>query len=564
VRELLWSACPLGGGVCGSTYVENPGHQMRGPVEALSRNAVEDFSFGAEDCRRSLDPAPEGENRYVTQCLRHLSIPAVTLPELLSDADPATMVKPECSIRHAVYHPFKLWDHYMGCLAEAGYILPGPVGERDRWTLEKRSEGPSMFCWALVLPRGEEPALLLRQLREGVGIFSCDAHLSVSNASLKIAFGSAANRLKTAVIEAYLFTPLGGKYFTALNSPVFIKAWHAVFQDGQYRNYDWTLKLDADAVFVPDRVRTLLGDHCSGGRGDCRAKYLANFGGDVHGPVEALSGQAMERYASGEARCRDQVDYSDKGEDWYLALCMDLLDIPGEEEPRLLSDWHLDQGFPSPCDTLHATFHPFKTWDYYSRCLCESGFATDSCHRMLEPTTTTTTVTSTFTTTTVTSTTRTSVTSTATTSTATTRTTLSSASIPPTTTSTTTRHHDAVIVFDGARGRARRDHVGPSGPPRGGLRGWVPSGLRGASALPLEVVGAGLLVGAGIAGLAALISRKIRARRIEAVLAEPLPTSPSQCTDNGTTRLAVGTEQLSQSEHLLRTGNREVVGQPSR
>merc|ERR1712050_462936 len=97
-----------------------------------------------------------------------------------------------------------------------------------------------------------------------------------------------------------------------------------------------------------------------GGEGtDCGPRYLANFGHDLHGPVEVLSRKAMEIYSKGARRCATEVDYSDKGEDWYLGLCLDLLEIPAEEEPRLLSDWHTEF---NACDTIHAVFHPFKTW----------------------------------------------------------------------------------------------------------------------------------------------------------------------------------------------------------
>jgi len=417
-----------------------------------------------------------------------------------------------------------------------------------------------MFCWALVLPRGVEPELLLRQSREGVGIFSCDAHLAISNTSLTVAFGAAAAGLKTAIIDTSLFTPLGGKYYTALNSPVFIKAWHAVFQDGRYRSYDWTLKLDADTVFLPGKVRTLLGRHCSDGADGCRAKYLTNFGGDIHGPVEALSRRAMELYDEKEAQCTTQVDYSDKGEDWYLGLCMELLGIPGEEEPSLLSDWHLDRGFPSACDTVHATFHPFKNWDYYFRCLCESGFGTPACDRMMAPTTT---MTSTYTSTTVSTSTRTTVTlitSTATTTTVETTKTRTTTSRRTTTSTTAAPHRDSVIVFDG-RGDAQHSGGGaPPGPASGNLH-WLPSAFWSSGAnFAAVVAAAGLLVGAGIGVTVAVVSRKFRARRVDAIMASPVPTSPSRNAASSASRGAVPTaEPSSSTELLLRTASAEAA-----
>merc|ERR1719281_643386 len=105
----------------------------------------------------------------------------------------------------------------------------------------------------------------------------------------------------------------------------------------------------------------------------------------------------MEAYAKGADHCATQVDYSDKGEDWYLGLCMALLHVPGEEEPSLLSDWHDDAvregSTATPCDTLHAAFHPYKLWDDHMECLCQSGYDTPNCRTLLLATTTVTSTT---------------------------------------------------------------------------------------------------------------------------------------------------------------------------
>merc|ERR1712232_531179 len=140
--------------------------------------------------------------------------------------------------------------------------------------------------------------------------------------------------------------------------------------------------MDADAVFIPGRVRALLARHCKDSS-TCKPKYLSNFGHDLHGPVEIISLNGMKVYSKGAEKCAAEVDYSDKGEDWYLGLCLDLLEIDGEEDPTLLSDWHGTYHIDTPCDTVHAVFHPFKAWNYYSACLCQSGLHTETCSQMM-------------------------------------------------------------------------------------------------------------------------------------------------------------------------------------
>lgn len=50
----------------------------------------------------------------------------------------------------------------------------------------------------------------------------------------------------------------GGKWGTALNTGVFNRLWTEVITLGRYRKFDWTVKVDPDAVFFPSRLRMLL------------------------------------------------------------------------------------------------------------------------------------------------------------------------------------------------------------------------------------------------------------------------------------------------------------------
>jgi len=549
--------------------VENSGRFLRGPVEALSRAAVERYAAGADQCIKGLDYSDKGEDQYLSLCMHLLKVPAVRLPEMLSDLDFNSMSSPECNSRHAVFHPFKLWDDYMGCMAQSGYILTAPATARDRWTLASGPRSPSIFCWALVQSFGPELSLLQQEQKAGVGIFSCDDHLVISNVSLTDAFGGADAAPRLATINVNMFTPRGGKYMTALNSPVFIKAWHAVFDDGHFRNHEWTMKLDADAVFVSNRVRLLLQRHCSDS--ECRPKYLLNFGGDVHGPIEVLSRKAMEFYAQGEQRCVKEVDYSDKGEDWYLGLCMELLNIPGEEEPSLLSDWHTDLGEPSACDTLHATFHPFKTWDYYNKCLCQTGYLTPACSRMMMPTTTSTSTTSTVTSTTWTTTSTTATSTTTITTTSTTRTTLppnttTVTAAPTTTTTTTTEHRKQILIVgsQGHKGSRATDHdlrghgTGHGMQPE--LPGWPALALENSSGPQLAAaIGVlGVVLGVAIGLLVAWGYRKIRARRLEALVPEAVPTSMSEPSEVRLMETGMSLESGTSTDHLLRAEPKET------
>ncbi|CAK0892181.1 unnamed protein product [Prorocentrum cordatum] len=188
-------------------------------------------------------------------------------------------------------------------------------------------------------------------------------------------FGALSDRISSAVLEADLDVPVAGRYKTALNGDLFLKAWHLVFRDGRYRSHDWTIKVDSDAVIVPVRLRQLLRRHCRVEA--CAPKLLANFGRDLHGAVEALSRGAVDLYAEGVGRCVVEIGCSDKGEDWFLSLCLDLIGVRMESEPGLLSGRHDDHR--SDCDAVHAAFQPFRTWAEHRRCLCQTGFDSPVC-----------------------------------------------------------------------------------------------------------------------------------------------------------------------------------------
>merc|ERR1712050_409813 len=107
-----------------------------------------------------------------------------------------------------------------------------------------------------------------------------------------------------------------------LNAPVFVKAWDLVVRDGRYKKFDWTLKLDVDALIVAPRARTLLHEHANPGA----KMYVQDVGKDamgnrLHGAVEAVSKAGVEAYQKGAAECDKDIGSTGKGEDLYLNFC---------------------------------------------------------------------------------------------------------------------------------------------------------------------------------------------------------------------------------------------------
>eukprot|EP00413_Alexandrium_margalefii_P047694 CAMPEP_0204597770 /NCGR_PEP_ID=MMETSP0661-20131031/53976_1 /ASSEMBLY_ACC=CAM_ASM_000606 /TAXON_ID=109239 /ORGANISM="Alexandrium margalefi, Strain AMGDE01CS-322" /LENGTH=475 /DNA_ID=CAMNT_0051608469 /DNA_START=34 /DNA_END=1461 /DNA_ORIENTATION=+ len=264
------------------------------------------------------------------------------------------------------------------------------LGSEAEWPAAPAVGGPAhprMFCFAVVSPGTYEPELVALQYQQGSGIFGCDDYTIVSNVSAAVLFKDphASGRIRVSVVEANLWAQLkrgppgwdpsspnpGRPAKHLVNAPIFVKVWDTIFSDGMFMDYDWTLKLDADTFIVPARLRTLLGFVT---QLPSSPLYLQNtdadmYGNFLHGPVEALSKAAMEVYRTGAERCKKEVDYSDKGEDWYLGLCLQHLGVQGSKELRLLNDAYMWGSHHAECDAPFAAFHPFKSAEAWDRCL---------------------------------------------------------------------------------------------------------------------------------------------------------------------------------------------------
>eukprot|EP00930_Biecheleria_cincta_P001055 TRINITY_DN102220_c0_g1_i1.p1 TRINITY_DN102220_c0_g1~~TRINITY_DN102220_c0_g1_i1.p1 ORF type:complete len:765 (+),score=95.18 TRINITY_DN102220_c0_g1_i1:119-2413(+) len=425
---------------CDSIYLSNDGPNLHGPIEALTRGAVQTLGEQALDsCKMKMlrNWTNSGEDGYLQACLDSANVKGVQEPNLLLDFD-LHGISQVCDTIHGAFSRLPDWGGYMSCLGQASYSAPPDMDELPAemaWTTDILQKAgyvkPTFLCWTLVQPGGAEPGLVDFQRQRGLGVFACDDWIVISNESARSVLGGQAWNTKITTINGSIkmprsFASVGGSLVTVLASAkVFVKAWQAVFNDGRYRRYDWTLKVDPDLVIVPERLRTVLESHCPAIDGGCGKKILRNFGGDLRGPVEALSRDAVERLAGGIAECAASLDMSSETEFDLLTDCTGTLGIESDSDTTLLSDNHI--GEPRPCDTVHATFHPFKDAANYDNCCKQSGY-----YYIEAPATSTETFTTTRTTTT-----RTSSTMTATSSTTLTRTISSSTHSTKTSTSRT-------------------------------------------------------------------------------------------------------------------------------
>jgi len=223
----------------------------------------------------------------------------------------------------------------------------------------KITKAMSLFCFSLMLPWGYEPGLLHSQFVANRSIFSCEEFAVYSNVSTN------ASGVMTRVIPINLHCKIGGQYHTALNTPIFLAVWKKVVDDGTFRFHAWTVKADPDAVFMPMRLRALVGSEDRAQEGNGMILNNCKFG--LHGPLEVVSRRALEVYAEGSDRCKHPPQ-----EDVYLQACMQTLGVREVDQFKLLAEDHCKSKDWDKCQSRHVAFHPFKTVSNYRRCLANA------------------------------------------------------------------------------------------------------------------------------------------------------------------------------------------------
>jgi len=208
--------------------------------------------------------------------------------------------------------------------------------------------GTSFFCFMAILPKSNEEALMAVAKKNNAGIFACNA------SAVFHSWKSGSGAWDTGAA-------------TLINTAVFLKVMDWVKADGRYLQYDWSIKVDADCVFVPSRLR----QHIWGLRPPPdTAMYLKNNGqgkmgnGGFLGAIEVFSKKAMEMYFDNADDCAKYLG-TNSGEDGFFKGCMDAIGAGFMLDAQMFEP-NFD---PSKCTIAsHAAFHPIKYASHWQRC----------------------------------------------------------------------------------------------------------------------------------------------------------------------------------------------------
>merc|ERR1712060_779930 len=193
----------------------------------------------------------------------------------------------------------------------------------------------TLFCWAFYTEntgstkKSYELDLLRTQLFLGASIFGCESYRVYSDVETWLS-PDKVSTVKVNDANGDFHFAKRKKTGSWINSNIFIAAWKAIKDEGVWASKDWTVKVDADAVFLPTRLRQYLGkvEVTENGIYLENCKYVS-YG--FFGSLEVLSHGAASTYMANLDDCKTSLNYLGReklygnepwGEDLFAQRCM--------------------------------------------------------------------------------------------------------------------------------------------------------------------------------------------------------------------------------------------------
>jgi len=201
----------------------------------------------------------------------------------------------------------------------------------------------TLFCWMVVRLEGYEFGLANAQLQRKAGIFACDDYVLVSTKDLGIR-GVRTLQISTTMVGGGGFSSAG----TTPTAPIFIEAWNQIWSHGRWKDHDWVIKADPDAVLIPERLllKLLPGEQPENpypapyapeptrGQFVTNCDKMAAWGqkwGDgwpmMYGALEIISRDALEVYFLHQEACQGALPWQGMGEDAFMGKCLRQLKV---------------------------------------------------------------------------------------------------------------------------------------------------------------------------------------------------------------------------------------------
>lgn len=257
------------------------------------------------------------------------------------------------------YKKNQFWATCMRSCEES--VHPGD-SDNESWSCEtvgSRSAGlatkgsPALYCWSVISVQGYEKDLYEAVHEKGASIFACDGHAMLTADTTTEIGGETTTKFNGAPV----ISSVDG---TAGNTQLFVNAWNKVIELGKWEDYAFIVKVDPDAVFIPEKLRWHLGSHVF------ETMYVINCQAwnMIYGSLEIFSYHAIRAWKDGHEGCNAPPDF---GEDKYMTQCMDHLGVTRVDDFGVVGDMLC--GSFTDCRSLPAAaFHPFKDKNSWLEC----------------------------------------------------------------------------------------------------------------------------------------------------------------------------------------------------
>jgi len=268
---------------------------------------------------------------------------------------------------------------------------PAVAGKRSPVT----NTANTLFCFAFYTADtgSTKPSfeldLLRTQLFLGAGIFGCEEYRVYSDVETWISPApKLINTIKVNDVEGNFHFEKRKRQGTWVNSNMFIQTWKMIKDEGAWSKWDWTVKVDCDAVFLPSRLRDYLGkvEVTDNGIYLENCKYV-NYG--FFGSLAVISHDAAATYMANIDDCKNTLNYMGHekdtgnqawGEDLFQQRCMDLHGVDKVGAYDINTDascaaWRPEgekknRKWVPDCATVQTPgIHHFKKPEAYFKCL---------------------------------------------------------------------------------------------------------------------------------------------------------------------------------------------------
>jgi len=253
----------------------------------------------------------------------------------------------------------------------------------------------SLFCFAVYTKdTGStkphfELDLLKYQYEKKISIFACEEKGVYGDVVAEIAPG--VKTVKVDDVKNDFHWKKRKHTGTWINTGMFVQVWKQIDTEGKWKSHDWVVKVDADAVFIPARLVTMLSKQNVPNEGlyyeNCKYVDYGYFGN-----LEVFSKEAWRTLMAKAEDCYTSIDWKlgvengkwgPMGEDLFAQMCMDKYEVTKVENFDLSTDGTCPGDRPKgeeknrkwvpPCKGVTTpAIHPLKKPEAYKKCYEET------------------------------------------------------------------------------------------------------------------------------------------------------------------------------------------------